>query len=236
MKNDRGFTLIELLVVIAIISILAAILFPVFAKAREKARQIQCVSNVRQLGMAWMQYVQDSDESFPPRNATTNTDGTPSTLYAAQAAAAFPCKPCRPKNLQTGLPYDARVYAMPYIKSNALFQCPDDSGIRDVPADPSGGRPIWQSEGSSYCLNTVLTRLQTLGAIPVPSDTYMGAEVYSFHNAGEGATLWQTKSGRPTRVAYFCDGHVKLVSELFISRQCSPPAYPNDQGQMVPAP
>jgi prepilin-type N-terminal cleavage/methylation domain-containing protein/prepilin-type processing-associated H-X9-DG protein len=62
----RGFTLIELLVVIAIIAILAAILFPVFAKAREKGRQSACQSNLRQLGMGLMNYVEDFDETYPP--------------------------------------------------------------------------------------------------------------------------------------------------------------------------
>ena len=60
----RGFTLIELLVVIAIIAILAAILFPVFAKAREKARQASCQSNLKQLALACLMYAQDYDEHF----------------------------------------------------------------------------------------------------------------------------------------------------------------------------
>ena len=65
MKNKKGFTLIELLVVIAIIAILAAILFPVFAQAREKARSISCLSNQKQLGLGLTMYAQDYDETFP---------------------------------------------------------------------------------------------------------------------------------------------------------------------------
>ena len=65
--NQKGFTLIELLVVIAIIAILAAILFPAFAKARESARRISCVNNLKQIGMGFMQYAVEYDEKFPAR-------------------------------------------------------------------------------------------------------------------------------------------------------------------------
>lgn len=223
-----AFTLIELIVVIEIIAILAAILFPVFASAREKARQATCTSNVRQVGMAWLQYIQDYDEQYPPRNAITKPDGTASTDYALQpqpAAGAFPCKPCRMQDLKTSKPFDASAFAMPYVKSTGMFHCPSDTGISGVPAEPTGGKPVWQMEGTSYCLNTVVTRVGSPAAIPYPADTYLGAEVYSWHYQSSNASnLWSTRSGAPTRVTYFCDGHVKSVGESYIAQQCSPPA------------
>src|SRR5262245_31487456 len=69
--RKRGFTLIELLVVIAIIAILAAILFPVFAQARPKARQATCLSNLKQIGLGVMMYAQDYDEAYPSASATS---------------------------------------------------------------------------------------------------------------------------------------------------------------------
>jgi prepilin-type N-terminal cleavage/methylation domain-containing protein/prepilin-type processing-associated H-X9-DG protein len=85
MKQKEGFTLIELLVVIAIIAILAAILFPVFAQAREKARQITCVSNEKQMGLAILQYIQDYDEAYPMLqyipNATTGAIDWTDAIY-----------------------------------------------------------------------------------------------------------------------------------------------------------
>lgn len=68
-----GFTLIELLVVITIIAILAAILFPVFSRARKKARQTTCMSNQKQIGLGFQQYIQDYDEIFPPADYNTPT-------------------------------------------------------------------------------------------------------------------------------------------------------------------
>jgi prepilin-type N-terminal cleavage/methylation domain-containing protein/prepilin-type processing-associated H-X9-DG protein len=76
MRTRRGFTLIELLVVIAIIAILAAILFPVFARAREKARQTSCLNNVKQLTLGLIQYVQDYDEVFPHWRNFRNPKGS----------------------------------------------------------------------------------------------------------------------------------------------------------------
>jgi prepilin-type N-terminal cleavage/methylation domain-containing protein/prepilin-type processing-associated H-X9-DG protein len=99
----RAFTLIELLVVIAIIAILAAILFPVFAQAREKARQITCTSNVKQIGTAVMMYVQDYDEVMP-RFITTGAESTPLTAT----------------NRLTAL-----LFCQPYIKNMDLYRCPN---------------------------------------------------------------------------------------------------------------
>src|SRR5687768_7869258 len=97
--KQSAFTLIELLVVIAIIAILAAILFPVFAKAREKARQTSCLSNEKQVGLGFMQYVQDYDETFP---VGIKVNGDP----------------------RYGLGWPAAVYA--YVKNKAVFFCPSD--------------------------------------------------------------------------------------------------------------
>jgi prepilin-type N-terminal cleavage/methylation domain-containing protein len=97
LNRRRGFTLIELLVVIAIIAILAAILFPVFARAREKARQTTCVSNLRQLGMALHQYASDWGEVFPRDKYMGNSDERlmrlvgPLKKYTAENAGIWYC-------------------------------------------------------------------------------------------------------------------------------------------------
>jgi prepilin-type N-terminal cleavage/methylation domain-containing protein len=118
MRRRRGFTLIELLVVIAIIAILAAILFPVFAQAREAARKAQCLSNTKQFGTAVMMYVQDYDDYYPL------------SIY--------------PVVNTTGVhPFSVYDSIIPYIKNSGIMACP--SGPKDMDWDlllgGSGGKP-----------------------------------------------------------------------------------------------
>ena len=126
-RHPSGFTLIELLVVIAIIAILAAILFPVFQKVRENARRTSCASNEKQLGLAFVQYVQDSDEVFPPINLQHNGDV---------------------EN------WEQAIY--PFVKSQEVYLCPDNNeGVR-FDADGTGrnsDHTCKASDGSSCAIN-----------------------------------------------------------------------------------
>jgi prepilin-type N-terminal cleavage/methylation domain-containing protein/prepilin-type processing-associated H-X9-DG protein len=165
----RGFTLIELLVVIAIIAILAAILFPVFAKAREKARQSSCLNNVKQITLGLMQYTQDYDERFPGGAGTHWGD-------VAAGYAGWP-------NYPHGGYVDA-IY--PYVKNVQVFMCPSDS-LKDCLSNANiGGAHTYGSDvlpGTypnqqlSYMYNYYFANANmSLGSIDVPAETCLVAE------------------------------------------------------------
>jgi prepilin-type N-terminal cleavage/methylation domain-containing protein/prepilin-type processing-associated H-X9-DG protein len=131
----RGFTLIELLVVIAIIAILAAILFPVFAKAREKARQTSCLNNAKQLALAFIQYAQDYDEKMP-----FSSGGYESTSYK----------------------WWDLIY--PYIKNNQVYSCPSasDAGPGKVTYNYNYNVGLYGTSGGGVSLGTIIYPAQTV--------------------------------------------------------------------------
>ncbi|MDR3706740.1 MAG: DUF1559 domain-containing protein [Capsulimonadaceae bacterium] len=216
-KNNgkQGFTLIELLVVIAIIAILAAILFPVFATAREKARQSSCASNLKQIALAAVQYTQDYDEMFVPARVGPTLTAVlwcwPSALY-------------------------------PYIKSANVFKCPSQSisdSVLDytyneaVPVDfgPAGTNPQRAISQIPFPSNTVefadalngditkdtnaatnITQTNGTGIIFMVGST----SLQSYFPAGGTAGGSTEESGRslvggPGTGAYACDGVIAAV-------------------------
>ncbi len=127
-KHREGFTLIELLVVIAIISILAAILFPVFARARENARRTSCLSNLKQIGLGVMQYTQDYDERYPQAYYTgfdLQTDTSmPGRVYTSNPGGVNP----------TSYYKNWMDFTFPYVKSLQLYKCPSATSYPTAPA------------------------------------------------------------------------------------------------------
>ena len=222
----KGFTLIELLVVIAIIAILAAILFPVFAKAREKARQTSCLSNIKQLSLGLMMYSQDYDEKWP---LMTFADCFSGTTWIPGA-------------------YPWTMSVLPYVKNYQIGVCPSDgdkacmsklgSGGFDpfftarfgyVPANSTDAANLWPW---SYATNINLGPIYnaaTQAAINHPSSCILigelgrGAHAYTVWymdfgygtNAAENPDRWEA-GGRHNggRNWAFCDGHAKWLHDF----------------------
>ena len=175
--KSSAFTLIELLVVIAIIAILAAILFPVFAQAREKARQTACLSNLKQIGTALMMYTQDYDETLPHVQFGYTIGGAP---VAANALCS----------------YKWMDVIQPYVKSDEMFSCPSDSSstrkfqsLANAAGNPRiGNTSTTTPTGGSYSINESYSspvagatnpQGQSLAVIARPADTIFGVESQS---------------------------------------------------------
>jgi len=204
----RGFTLIELLVVIAIIAILAAILFPVFAKAREKARQTTCLSNEKELATAVLMYAEDWGETFPAWHART-ADG--------------------------GSDVSWRTLIFPYQKSEEIYVCPSnpdsskwthDGGDAAGNPDPNDAPPNFRR---SYGLSRTVSRGtgnnirgRRLSELPKPAQTAMIGELWNTSNNGinlRWGSHW-SKNRIANRIfaghncgmnIAFCDGHAKWM-------------------------
>jgi prepilin-type N-terminal cleavage/methylation domain-containing protein len=202
MRKRTGFTLIELLVVIAIIAILAAILFPVFALAREKARQTVCLSNFRQISTGLMMYVQDYDDTFP-----SNRPG-----YLSNGGA------CNATNQRT---ITWKSVTLPYVKNLDVYRCPSnphnkegDESRKSEPTYPTF--PISYAYSGSI-LNEGVTKGLRLDSCPEPSRYIMLVETQA-GCADMGIwgvnTSWGFTGGfyvHPTKrmQAMYIDGHVK---------------------------
>ncbi|RYX81510.1 DUF1559 domain-containing protein [bacterium] len=198
----KAFTLIELLVVIAIIAILAAILFPVFARARENARKASCLSNMKQIGLAFAQYTQDYDETLP--NAWAGPLGNGKTGGWLRYATYTVTWSGLGKNFYFE---DSAIY--PYVKSTQVFVCPSDS---------FGGQT-----GDSYAYNACA--LKSSGN-PVTGHFGWGKNLAAFDNTAEFQLLGEevdttnattsTNDGFYGKFDHISNRHLEGTNVLFL--------------------
>ncbi|WP_309711543.1 DUF1559 domain-containing protein [Armatimonas sp.] len=226
--SRRAFTLIELLVVIAIIAILAAILFPVFAQARAKARQTSCLSNLKQIGTGLMMYTQDYDETLAGNDFAGNG------YVAGQGRNLGFMEPLVP-----GVPVTFRNWArdvQPYIKNFGVLQCPSTTPRSTF----SGGNPPFNEcnkglfptcQNTSYALNGI-AESRSIAAIPAPADIIYLEEFSIFTRTAQarpqrtGATttvfnqfnhiLYNSHHNEGSNLLY-CDGHAKWSKKVALT-------------------
>jgi prepilin-type N-terminal cleavage/methylation domain-containing protein len=218
MMQRRAFTLIELLLVIGIISILAAMLFPVFVKVQGRARQAVCASNLRQIGIAINLYAQDSDDLFPygvdPEDKYTEAwKGADNGKYWPQIRQ---------------YPLLADVLH-PYNGSQEIWHCPNDSGFDEVDAHLYNLNPkpdLYRAYGMGYFYNTYLAlEHKNLATLVVYSPDQAGTEyglsqvnvLYDPVGNWHGGTLYETARYN----VLMGDGHIASMSEAAKQRLSS---------------
>ena len=183
----RGFTLIELLVVIAIIAILAAILFPVFAKAREKARQTSCLSNLKQLELGLLMYAQDFDQRHIYAGLPTPVAATPTGPYTGSGTNRWWW-------------FDL---VQPYVKNTQIGICPSDGATTNCCGFPNRSyQPNTNMAGVTEA--TVLDPAQTIHLIESKAN-------YQAVNTDPGSYINQKNHNQGWNMA-FVDGHAKWMT------------------------
>ncbi len=222
-RRASAFTLIELLVVIAIIAILAAILFPVFAQAREKARQAACLSNLKQISTGLMMYAQDYDETLAGNDSTIFTAGSPNGAYAdAGVATRTDIGFLDPDPTKVGRNWGRDL--QPYIKNTQVYSC-----MNSVPRSSFGTGSAYaettdpRGANMSYLLNGI-TSTKKLAAIPAPADIIFLQEYRALsrvsqvrprrvnsttNNYDQINHIWYNVNHNGGANLLYCDGHAK---------------------------
>lgn len=209
-KTFRGFTLIELLVVIAIIALLAAILFPVFARARENARRASCQSNMKQVNLGILQYVQDNDERKPMAVYDTGSTGTTPRW---------------------------QTFIMPYVKSTQVFDCPSANVVSNITSPDYMQKfdPATQNINTAIGYSAILGGWNFFGPsqgvhmsnIVKPEYTVMISDatqsvVWGCQEASWNPAIGVTADRHLEGINLgFCDGHVKWMKRSVVSSPCA---------------